>query len=369
MSKPANQSITLAATVGLASLLTASAADTARADVVSFQNGVDGYTGTFDRKFGRRTSDDRDGSAVTGGFALDGGHEIGTAPAALNNGRVVQGLLRFDGIIGPGAIPANALVTSATIDLVTPSGGDSGGAYTAYRLTRAFDSSSTWASFGGDGIYNDATRLGGSFNRPRSAAPVSARVDQIVQDWVDGAANHGFGIRSDNTTDGWSYLATGNATAANRPRLTVNYTTDPDARYLRYQQNVNGYTGTVDAVFNGFNADTVGVNVPGAAIEHVFLDGRDVAANSHDQTYALKFDDIDLGVPEVTRAELVIRSGFDSGNSGHGGNYSIHRILKPWDADTTYAGLDSDGDPTYNPVAELVANGFLAPASVVTPPS
>src|SRR5206468_1036237 len=150
---------------------------------------------------------------------------------------------------------------------------------TTYRLTTGFDGTSTYATpFGGDGIYNDVGRLGGSFNRPKIGAPTSARVDQIVQDWVNGSPNLGFGIRSDNNIDGWSPNTTGAATVANRPRLTVTYTTDPSARLARYQQNVNGYTGTTDSFINGFNGSTVGAAVPGSAIEHGFLDGSNRGA-------------------------------------------------------------------------------------------
>ena len=67
-----------------------------------------------------------------------------------------------------------------------------------------------------------------------------------------------------------------------------------------------------------------------------------------------------------SRAELILHSGFDSDNSGTGGSFSVHRILKPWDTSTTYASLDSDGDPTLTPEAELIANGFIAPASTET---
>ena len=71
-------------------------------------------------------------------------------------------------------------------------------------------------------------------------------------------------------------------------------------------------------------------------------------------------------MPAVTRADLVLHTGFDSDNSGTGGSFSIHRILKPWDLGTNYASLDSDGDPSLTPIAELIANGFIAPASTET---
>jgi autotransporter-associated beta strand protein len=359
--------------VGIASLLTGSAAHVARGEIITFQNGVNGYTGTFDRKIGLTTSNDRNGANVntdTSSYFIDGG------TTDVNDAGVIQGMIRFDNIIGPSAIPANALVISASLDMVTTtaSNSQSNGAYTAYRMDTPFDASTTYASLGGDGIYNNVGRLGGSFNRPKIstvAAPVvtSARVDQIVQDWVNGSAtNFGFGIRSDNNTDGWSPNTTGAATVANRPKLTVNYTTNPNARRVRYQQNVNGYNGTTDSFINGINGATQGAVVFGSSVEHGFLDGSNAAGanDSFDQPYLAKFDNIDLSMPAVTRADLVLHTGFDSDNSGTGGSFSIHRILKPWDLNTNYASLDSDGNASLTPVAELIANGFIAPAATET---
>ena len=215
-------------------------------------------------------------------------------------------MFRFDDIIGSGAIPANALITSATLDMVTTTANNSqsNGAYNVYQMNTAFDGSTTWASLGGNGIYNHVAAMGGSFNRPLIGAPTSARVDQIVQNWVNGAPNDGFGIRSDNNTDGWSPNTTGATTVANRPKLTVTYTTDPNARLFHYQQNVNGYSGTTDSFINGINGSTVGAVVPGSAVEHGFLDGSNAATgagDSYDQPYLVKFDNIDLSVPKVTR--------------------------------------------------------------------
>ena len=51
--------VALAGSVGIASLLAGSAGQVARGEVITFQNGVNGYTGTFDRKIGATTSNDR----------------------------------------------------------------------------------------------------------------------------------------------------------------------------------------------------------------------------------------------------------------------------------------------------------------------
>jgi hypothetical protein len=354
--------------LGGVALLAGPAVHVTRADVATFQNGLNGYGGTFDRKISLTPANDANGADVntdTSSYFIDGGG------SALNDTGVVQGLLRFDDLIGPGRIPQNALILSATIDAVTTtnSNSQSNGAFNVYRLTTAFDGASSYQTpFSGDGVYGDVARFGGSFNRPANGAPSSARVDRIVQDWVDGSPNLGVAIRSDSSTDGWSFNSTGAGNPANRPKLTVHYTTDPNARVARYRQRVNGYDGTTDLFVNGTSGSNVGTAVPGSAIEQGFLDGSNAsgAGNSFDQPYFVRFDNVDLSLPAITRAELVIHTGFGSTNSGTGGSYAVRRILKPWDNGTTYASLDSTGDPTINDLAELVASGFLADGSAET---
>ncbi|MBC8217561.1 MAG: hypothetical protein H8E73_03780, partial [Planctomycetes bacterium] len=72
----------------------------------SFQNGLDGYTGTFDRTISERDEHNLDGSEVVNDF-LDG-YTRDSSPDE-------QRLIRFDNIIGsePGQIPAGATVLSA----------------------------------------------------------------------------------------------------------------------------------------------------------------------------------------------------------------------------------------------------------------
>ena len=141
---------------------------------VTFQQGVGGYTGSFDRKISPNGSVDIDGAAVdtdTTSYFLDGG------TSALNDAGARHGLLRFDTIVGAGAVPAAAKVISATVDTVTNNSTDaqSGGTFNLYRLNTGFDSNSTWAApFGGDGLAGDVGEILGSFDRPALGQPVSA---------------------------------------------------------------------------------------------------------------------------------------------------------------------------------------------------
>lgn len=276
---------------------------------------------------------------------------------------MTQGLIRFDSITGPSGIPSNALILNATLNTVTTAFTDSqsGGAYNVYGLTVPFDSSSTYAgTFGSDGIAGEVGPLAGSFNKPEVAARTAAHVDPIVQRWANGGPNHGFGIRSDNGRDGWSVHTTGSTTVASRPQLSVTFTTDPNARLVSYRQGVNGYTGTVDSFPNGTGGSNVGTAVPGSSVSQAFLDGSN-GTDSFDQPYLVKFNDIQSNFDSITKAELVVTSGFSSAFADTNGPFTVHRVLRAWDPSTTYASLDSDGNSSLNDAAELEANGFVGP--------
>ena len=327
-------------------------------DTVTFQQGVGGYSGSFDRKISPTGSVDANGADVdtdSASYFLDGGS------SALNDDGARHGLLRFSDIVGPGAIPAGAKIIGATVDLVTNNSNDSqsGASYNLYRLNTAFDSDSTWADpFGGDGTIGDVGEILGSFDRPAQGQPISARADRAVQSWVDGAANLGFGIRSDRSTDGWSPNTTGASTVANRPQLTVNYTLNPLVEITGYQNGVNGYSGT-----NDLRLDSGGSDVVGSTTEQVFLDGYDPDAPSPDQSYLIRFDDINLNYREIYRAELVLVSGFSSGNADSPGPFSVHQMLDDWSTSTTYADIDANGDTSVSDLTELQAAGTIAPAA------
>lgn len=325
----------------------------------TFQQGAAGYTGSADRRISANGTADVDGSAVdtdVSTYFLDGGS------SALNDAGASQGLLRFDNIVG-GGLPAGAKVISATVDVVTTTtavnaNSQSGGAYNIYTLSTPFDSTSTWASpYGGDGLTGDVGPILGSFDDLGTAGTASsARVDKAVQSWADGAANLGFGIRSDRTTDGWSVNTTGASTVANRPRLTVDYTVDPLVDVKSYQNGVNGYAGSSDL---GLNPDE-----NGSTVQNVFVDGFSAAGTgSPDQPYLVRFDGVDTDYQEIHRAELIIKTGFASGAADSPGPFTVHQMLTDWSTATTYASLDSNGDPAVNDLNELLAAGVIAPAT------
>ena len=132
---------------------------------VTYQNGLNGYAGTFDRRIG--PAGEGDGSAITGQttYYLDGG------ASALNDTGYTQGLIRFGGI--ETLIPAGAKILNAKLTVVTKthSNAQSGNSFTVYRLTRAFDSSSSVATdFGADGLAGDVDWILGSFEGMTAAS-------------------------------------------------------------------------------------------------------------------------------------------------------------------------------------------------------
>jgi hypothetical protein len=326
----------------------------------TFQQGTAGYSGTLDRKIGPTPANEVNGSAVntdTTSYFIDGG---GTA---LNDDAATHGLLRFDNIVGAGGVPANAKVISATVDVITgsTSNAQSGGAYNMYRLSTPFTNASSWATdFGGDGLAGNVSAILGSFDGMNAVGnPASARADNAVQAWVDGAPNLGFGIRSDRNTDGWSPHTTGSATVVNRPKLTVNYTTDPLVR-------INQYTPSADSFPNGHGGANRGMITDGSTVSEGFVDG-DNGTDSFDQPYLVRFNNLDLNFAEIVKAELIFVSGFGSANADSPEPWTIHRMLQDWNLSTTYASLDKDGNPLLTNSAELVTGGVIGPAAFTLP--
>src|SRR5262245_7317989 len=109
---------------------------------VSFQNGVNGYTGTFDRKIDERTGTNEINGSTVQNYFLDG---YAPAPTDSPDG---QGFIRFDNIIGPGAgqVPANAFVLDAQLQLTTSQAGSAqtNGPWGVARLSQPFDSTTSY---------------------------------------------------------------------------------------------------------------------------------------------------------------------------------------------------------------------------------
>ena len=337
---------------------------------INFQNGVNGYTGAFDRTISEREEHNVDGSGVINDF-LDG-YKIDTSPDE-------QRLIRFDDIIGsePGQIPAEATILSAELTVTTAFVGNAqtGGPYGVAGLLQAFDSTTVYYDFVSEtemvsrGPWwedGSATRPTGGFGRQHPGGIVSGNVTSLIQTWANGADNLGLAIQAGlpaliaeqaSTTDGWAFATTGNPGATKRPKLTVSYTTAPTVK-SSFQEGTDGYTGTTMAIVrSGLNAATEDVgdlDLPeqtedGSTLDQTFLDGPQFSdtfgsTSSPDDLALLKFVDVfgtepgqaPMDVP-VAQAWVVITTGDTSTSGRTSGPYAAYAMLRPWDTTSLHS--------------------------------
>jgi len=369
----------------------------------SFQNGVDDYTETFDRRIGERFDDEVDGISAPRYF-LDGFQPNQTSPDT-------QGLLRFDNIIGsdPGQIPSEATILSAELILTTSLVGNAqtGGPYGVAKLLQPFDSTTSYfsdfttttdlVSRGAWWQDGTATRPMGGYGRQHPGNTDSANVTSIVQSWTDGAANNGFVVQAGlsdsifeaaNTGDGWSIRTTGYPLSDTRPKLTVSYTTNPVVMNT-FQDGKGDYAGTTMAIVrSGTNAmiediddlDKPEITEDGSTLEQTFLDGvifSDITGNtsSVDDLALLKFSNVFGTEPEqapidvpVAKAWAVITTGDSNTSAQSSGPYAAHTMLRPWEMSSLHStfgainGLQV-GDGDIGPVLDSL-DGFIRGAEV-----
>jgi hypothetical protein len=343
----------------------------AQAVTISFQNGVNGYTGTFDRMISERNEHNLNGSEVANDF-LDG-YQTDTSPDE-------QALLRFDDIFGndPGQIPSGATILSAELILTTSLVGNAqtGGPYGVAGMLQPFDSTTTYfgdfttttnlISRGAWWQDGSATRSVGGFGYQIPGITEGTNVTSVVQSWADGAPNYGLVVQAGlpdminevaNTTDGWSIRTTGYPLSDSRPKLTVSYTTVPVVKNT-FQNGTDGYAGTTMAIVrSGTNAiiedigdlDRPEMTEDGSALDQTFLDGvlfTDIAGNtsSPDDLALLKFDNVfgaepgqaPMDVP-VAKAWVVITTGDTNANARTVGPYSAYAMLRPWDTTSLHS--------------------------------
>jgi hypothetical protein len=177
--------------------------------IVTFQQGVDGYTGAVD-------------TWLDGGSAATDHSSNATLQIDGDSG-VEQTLLRFENLFGGGSgqIPSNAVIESATLTFnVTDPGDDP----TLHEMLINWNDTDTWASLTG-GISTNNTEASSTIIGSLDASNGSRSMDVTasLEAWLaDPTANHG-----------WVFVSTGNngvdldssetATTANRPQLSVAY--------------------------------------------------------------------------------------------------------------------------------------------------
>ena len=337
---------------------------------VTFQQGVNGYTGAVDRYIGivdtQLGADPQnqsvDGSTRTEIF-LDGIETTG----GLNSGGDTQGLFRFDGIIGNGVgqVPAGAFIldakftlTTATVSGAAPTGDE----YGVARMLQPFDATTTWNSTGGNGIRSrdgESTRpLGKGFLDPltqlnTAGNAYSADVTPLVQSWARGEPNHGLVVTAGGT-DGWQIQTNGNADPNLRPKLEITYTTQRTQEKV-IRQGLDGYAGTSMAWLQAYNS-TAGdeLTSDGLTLDNAYLDGPASRPGTPDDQAFIKFDNLFGTGPSqikptdnILRAYLVVTTAAynstPTGGTSPSTNqmtesiYEVRPVLVDWDLDPTDA--------------------------------
>ena len=280
-----------------------------------------------------------------------------------------QVLMRFDNLIGNalGQIPSNAIVTSASLFLNTNNTGD-GALF--YRMLQTWsDTTSTWNNWVG-GVNTDGTEANTSPESVWGTLDVSGAtgggisgvsVTRDLRAWLNGASNYGWLLEPHvGGTDGWAFSPAETATVNLRPLLRVEWV-PAGTKSVVFQQDLNGYSGTVDT---NIASDLVTTQ---ADTLNLGIDFED--ASTARRQALLRFDDI-IGnnpgqVPPGSTIHDAILSLATFGNNGAGDGGSFHRMNIDWNEDalwTTFTnGIQADG------VEASTTSGFQAGNSSLDP--
>jgi hypothetical protein len=183
---------------------------------ITFQQDVNGYTGTHDTYLHQGQPDTVEGALATWRWDM-------TDPDTSTNQEF--GLLRFASIFGSaaGQIPTGSTIFSATLTLNVEDLSDvPAGSINAAAVTWD-EATATWNNFGGDaGVQAD------EYGAYAGAAPIAVGtfavdVTSSVRAWLAApASNYGWIFRP-ASVDGLVVTSSEGTTVANRPKLTVSY--------------------------------------------------------------------------------------------------------------------------------------------------
>lgn len=351
----------------------------------SFQQDVNGYTGTFDRKISEESLDsggnpvagkEYNGSTVS--FEAVDGNGTDSAGAHSPDAQV---LIRFDNIIGngPGQIPANASILDARLQLTTGTSTNSqtGGPVGASALLQPFDSNTSYytnyncgCAFGSQGPWWTATTTAGGVvsaqranggaeyfdavnNKLTGAIPQAVvgalDVRSMVQQWTNGTlTNNGMAIQMGftGTTDAWNFGSTGNPDVTQRPKLQVTYTTSP-TQVTTIRNGTNSYTGESDVLIQSGTdyinaADDATVQGSTVNTGQNIDTGEGVVdpTNPSRNRALLKFNDIFGTQPweapankPIAKAWLVMTTGGGT-NARSPASFEVHAMQRAWDPAT-----------------------------------
>lgn len=334
-------------------------------NTVTFQNGVNGYSGTFDRYIS-----DIGPSAETNGSAVPTYNLSGYNAANMRPDQ--QGLIRFDNIFGnaPGQIPMGATILDASLQLATIGGPSpdtnidrTGGPFGVAGLLAPFNSSTSYFTSypsshpsGGRGAWfedDHATRPVGGYGAQAVSQISRARVTPLVQQWSDGElANNGLvvqaGFEGLNDEGGWRILTTGYSVPQGRPKLSVTYTTDP-VMTNSFQPGVDGYAenNLTMARVVGTSPTDPEATTDGSTISSAFIDFPD--ATTGEQLALLKFNNVFGNNPgqapvdkTVAKGWLVLTMDTASDNARSPHTAGVHAMKQNWTTSSLHSSFGSD---------------------------
>lgn len=182
---------------------------------LTFHEGVGGYTGTQDTFLDRA--------------APDTSHDTTLVQAIVQPATELQGLLRFDDLIGGGTdqIPSGAQIMGARLTLNIANGILAPGTVSVHTMLTGWDESSTWNDFSGDGISANGIEADASGVDLPAHSGVGGTTDLLttdvtaaVQAWSDGDQPNLGWVFLSAANDLWAFLSSETGTFQ-RPRLAV----------------------------------------------------------------------------------------------------------------------------------------------------
>ena len=188
---------------------------------VTFQEGVNHYAGTADTHIKQ--------AAPTTSFGSETFVLWDTEETTGNANTQVFGLLRFDNVFGAGAgqIPVGSTIISATLRYVV-SNNTANAPSSVNEVLVDWTEATTYNTFG-----STAGVQAGDYGILVTTAPATAMtvytisVTSSLAAWSNSPSSNRGWIIKPAGTDGVQIASSENATAANRPKLTVIYTTVP----------------------------------------------------------------------------------------------------------------------------------------------
>ena len=265
---------------------------------VSFQDGVDGYTGTRDTKLLSDSPATAHGTDVK--MEVDGSPDKSS-------------LLYWDLT----SIPPGSVVQS--VDITANVTNTSSQSYECYRLLKSwveseanwnqYASGQSWQAGGADGAEDRDSTVLGSITAPNKGLTTmslnSAGV-AAVQSWVDNpSSNHGIIIQDYiNASNGMDFSSRETGTVANRPKLTVTYDSHSQPVLTINDVSVTeGNSGVVNAVFTVLLSFAASDAV---TVDYTTVDGSATAA---DNDYMPTSGQIEFQPGETSQQVTVVVNG------------------------------------------------------------